>query len=57
MKISQAACGMLYDSLKYTDASCQCFRTVLMEFNEVPEHTLTLAQYLKTPFLFSTLQT
>ena len=30
MKISQAACGMLvHDSLKYTDASCQCFGTVL----------------------------
>ena len=40
MKISQAACGMLvHDSLKYTDASCQCFRTVLMGFNEVPVRT------------------
>ena len=40
MKISQAACGMLlHDSWKYTDASCQCFRTVLMEFNEVPGRT------------------
>ena len=40
MKISQAACAMLvHDSLKYTNANCQCFRTVLMEFNEVPWRT------------------
>ena len=40
MKIFQAACGMLvHDSLKYTDASCQCFRKVLMEFNAVPGGT------------------
>ena len=39
-KISQAACVMLvHDSLKYTDASYQCFRTVLMEFNDVPGRT------------------
>ena len=60
MKIYQAACDMLVqDSFKYTDASCHCFRTVLMEFNEVPgrKHSLVSAQYLKTSFLFSTLQT
>ena len=40
MKISKAACGMLvHDSSKYTDANCQCFRTVLVEFNEVPGRT------------------
>ena len=40
MKISQAACSMsVHDSLKYTDANCQCFHTVLMEFNEVPGRT------------------